>query len=469
MPGTGILPARHLVGILAEMDAFLPSLVADPDSRQGAFLCGGADRATVYAMAGQLYAAFAECTAPGDGPLCLCLAAEDRSVIAAALLAALASGTVLTLPPNLSANALQQMQESVGFDYAVVDKKRDLPGGVQLLSCSPDAKSFSLPESAPAPDATLLQLFTGGSTGSPRIWSKTVANIVGEARFMAETYQITATDTILATVTPSHIYGLLFSVVVPLVSGCRVVAENPSFPAEILGCARLQGATVLVSVPAHYRVLKGRRFPESLRLAISSAGMLPEEDNSGFCGSNPAGIVEIYGSTETGGIAQRNRSRGARFFTPLSPVHWHVEKERLLLKSPFLSPDLPRDGEGFFLSGDRVQQESETTISLHGRADAVTKVAGVRVDLDEVREVLQEQPGVEECVVLGLKDPSGRGSRIVALVRGQEIDVKWVRKAMARRLDPAALPRRMLVVSTIPVTGTGKYDREAIGLLLSSG
>ncbi len=452
------------------MDAFLHSLVADPGSRHGAFLCGGADRAAVYAMAGQLYTAFAECAEPGGAVRrSVCLAAQDRAVIAAALLAALASGTVLSLPHNLSASALQQMWETTGFDSAVVDGERELPRGVRSLSCSSDAPQFSLPESDPTSDATLLQLFTGGSTGSSKIWSKTAANIFGEARFMAESYQIRAADTILATVNPSHIYGLLFSVVVPLISRCRVVAENPSFPAEIIRYAEQQAATLLVSVPAHYRVLKGRCFPDSLRLALSSAGMLPEEHNSGFCEANPAGIVEIYGSTETGGIAQRNRSRGAMSFSPFPSVNCYIEDERLFVQSPFLSPDLPRNEEGFFLSGDRVRQEAGRSFSLHGRADAVTKVAGVRVDLDEVREVMLEQPGVDECVVLGLEDQGGRGSRIAALVRGDEIDLKRIRKALGQRLDPAALPKLIRVVSAIPVTGTGKYDREAICLLLASG
>jgi acyl-coenzyme A synthetase/AMP-(fatty) acid ligase len=417
-------------------------------------------------MAGQLYAAFRECGINGSESVPVCLAAEDRSVIAAAILAALASNTVLSLPHNLSATALSQMRENTGFDHAVVDGDRDLPDRVRSLFCSVDGGHCLLPASTPDPEATLLQLFTGGSTGSPKVWSKTAANIFAEARFMIEDYQITAADTILATVTPSHIYGLLFSVVIPLLSGCRVVANNPSFPAEILDCAEREVATLLVSVPPHYRVLKGRHFPKSLRLALSSAGMLSVEDNGGFCHCNDVGIVEIYGSTETGGIARRNRFRGETFFSPLLPLNCHIKNQRLLLQSPFLSPDLPRDADGFFLSGDRVQQEANGCFSLHGRADAVTKVAGVRVDLDEVREVLREQPGVEECVVISLEEQSGRGSRIAALVRGEGVDVKQIRQALGRRLDPAALPKRILLVAAIPVTATGKYDREGICALL---
>lgn len=450
------------------MNDFLAALLQGPHSPQQDFTCHGATFADVYAMAGQLYTDFSR----GDGRegsiAPVCLATEDRSVIAAALLAAMASSTVLALPHSFSKTALQQMQEATGFTTAVVDGERALPKNTHLLFSRAGKGDASLPQLSPKPDARLLQLFTGGSTGTPQIWSKTAANLFGEARFMAERYQISAKDTIVATVPPSHIYGLLFSVVIPLVVGANVLAETPSFPAEIEECVQRELGTLLVSVPAHYRVLNGRHLHPSLRLAFSSAGMLDLGDNEGFCRSNDAGIVEVYGSTETGGLATRNRSQGEDFFQPLEQVTWKVKEERLFVQSPFLSPDLVKDEDGFFLSGDRVQRQGDKSISLHGRADAVTKVGGERVDLDEVRDVLQKVSGVRECVVVALEDKTGRGNRIAALVRGDAADLNAIQKSIALFLEPAALPKRIRIVSEIPVTANGKYDRAAITALLSA-
>ncbi|HIQ37119.1 MAG TPA: acyl-CoA synthetase [Desulfocapsa sulfexigens] len=455
---------------LEDVEVFLQQILQTQEDSEHDFTCSRATRADVYTMAAQLYAAFTELAHENremDKNIPVCLAAEERSVIAAALLAALASGTVLVLPHSFSKLALEQMQETTGFLAAVVDVERPLSRSIQRISCVASFKGAPLPIKHVAAETELLQIFTGGSTGAPKIWSKTVGNIFGEALYMASRYQISDKDIIVSTVSPYHIYGLLFSVVIPLVSRATVFAGTPLFPAEIAECVARQSATLLVSIPAHYRVLKGRTVGPSLRMAFSSAGMLPAGDSLDFSTCNKVGVVEVYGSTETGGLATRDRTAGHENFSPLEPVIYKIQEERLYVKSPFLSPDISVNSDGFFLSGDRVHKEGENSFSLHGRADAVTKVGGVRVDLEEVRDLLQSQAAVKECVVVPLVDKTGRGNRIEALIRGEEADPDQLKKVLAGLLEPAALPRRIKVVSVIPLTSSGKYDREAINALLS--
>jgi acyl-coenzyme A synthetase/AMP-(fatty) acid ligase len=454
-----------------EVEAVLAELLQGPKYPEQDFVCHRASSADVYDMASYFYTIFAK---RKDKSLPLALAAEERGVIAAALLAALASGTVLALPHSFSEGALQQMQDVSGFTSAIVDHeqklhKPPLPRGTQLISFEPGAEKVALPVTDISADRELLRLFTGGSTGAPKIWSKSGGNLFGEALYMADRYHITNKDIIAATVTPYHIYGLLFSVLIPLVSSARVLNETPSFPAEIVTLVQQESASILVSVPAHYRVLKGRSLGPSLQQAFSSAGMLEKEDSLDFSRCNSVGVVEVYGSTETGGLATRNRAAEQEHFQILGPVEWQIKDERLYVRSPFLSPDIATNHDGFFLSGDRVQHQGDEWFSLHGRADAITKVGGVRVDLDEVRDVLQQQPNVKECVVVPFVDTSGRGNRIAALVRGDAatLNEKQIQKNLSRLLEPAALPKRIRVVSVIPVTANGKYDRAAISELLS--
>ena len=448
-------------------DAVLKRLLQGPRDPAREFMTGGTRFADVYTMASGLCAKFYEV---GNKDLPICLAAESRGVIAAALLAALASGRVLALPHSFSARALRQMQDLTGFTAAIVDVDRQLSYGTQLLTAESGGKAEPLPHTDCSAEAELLQLFTGGSTGAPKIWSKTAANIFGEALFMASRYGICDKDRIAATITPYHIYGLLFSVVIPLVASATVLAETPSFPAEIADCVQNESATLLVSIPAHYRAIQGREMGSSLRLAFSSAGMLAEEDNERFCVNSHAGIVEVYGSTETGGLATRNRFRGEKYFFPLEPVHCQITQERLYVRSPFISPGVPVDQEGWFLSGDKVklQGEGNTMFSLHGRADAITKVGGERVDLDEIRDMLQKMEEVKECVVVPLADETGRGNRIAALVRGDSVDLEQIKHILSVSLEPAALPKIIKLAARIPVTPHGKYDRDAIVHLLTT-
>ncbi|MCF8056006.1 MAG: AMP-binding protein [Desulfocapsa sp.] len=446
-------------------DSVLIRLLQGPKNPAQEFVAGGARFADVYVMASRFSTKFSE---QENKDLPICLAAEDRAVIAAALLAALADGRILVLPHSFSARALHQMQGLTGFTAAICDVERQLSHGTQILTAESDSKPGALSLTGFSADAELLQLFTGGSTGAEKIWSKTAANIFGEALFMASRYGICEKDRIAATITPYHIYGLLFSVVIPLVASATVLAETPSFPAEITESVQRETATILASVPAHYRALQGREVGSSLRLAFSSAGMLAEEDNRSFCEANMLPIVEVYGSTETGGLATRNRLEGEEYFLPLDPIQWQVRGERLYVRSPFLSPDVTVGGDGYFLSGDKVRLQGKNAFSLHGRADAITKVGGERVDLDEVRDMLQKFQEVEECVVLPLADKTGRGNRIAALVCGECVDLEKIKHILAVSLEPAALPKIIKVVPRIPIRPNGKYDRDAIIQLLSS-
>jgi len=426
------------------------------------FIHGGATFGELYAMASWLRAAFADRQNRGT----VCLATEDKAIIAAALLASLAGGPVLLLPYAFSGQALAGMQQATGFTVAITDTPRDFPPGIEIIQPRRGVAGPSLSPFPALPGEELLRLYTGGSTGTPQLWSKSGINIFAEALFLAHHFEVSNRDRIVATISPFHIYGLLYSVVLPLVSGATVLAGTPSFPEEILRTVSDQEATVLVSVPAHYRALRGRaNLGTSLRLAFSSAGMLDAEDNTEFCRHNGAGIVEIYGSTETGGLALRNRSQGEAGFTPYPTIDWRINDQRLHIRSPYLSPGLQRDAEDFFITGDRVEPCAPAGFQLRGRADSITKVAGKRVDLEELRALIKQQPGVADCLVLALAETGGREHRIVALVEGQAADPEAIRKALAARFEPYALPRAIKTIDRLPMKANGKVDRAAIACL----
>jgi acyl-coenzyme A synthetase/AMP-(fatty) acid ligase len=443
-------------------EAAIAALLTAPLDPEQEFIHGGATFAEVYGMASWLRAACAGRNERGV----VCLATEDRALMAAALLASLAGGPVLLLPHAFSGQALSGMQEATGFTGAITDTgaPRDFPAGIEVIhppwgETGPDLRSF--PASF---GEELLRLYTGGSTGAPQLWSKTGINIFAEALFLAEHFDVSQRDRIAATISPYHIYGLLYSVALPLVSGATVLPGTPSFPEEIIRTVADQEATILVSVPAHYRALRARAssLGSSLRLAFSSAGMLDIEDNTEFCRHNGAGIVEVYGSTETGGIGLRNRSRSEEGFTPYPTIAWKISDQRLHVRSPYLSLSLPQDAEGFFITGDKVTSCPPEGFQLKGRADSITKVAGKRVDLEEIRALIKQQPNVADCVVLALAEAGGREHRIVALVAGEAVDTEALRRVLAVRFEPYALPRAIKTVSRLPMKENGKYDRAAI-------
>ena len=448
-------PASGLEPVVAE-------LLAGPWSPEKDFLYGTTSFAAVYAMAAHLRTVFTD-----RNEELVCLATEDKGLIAAAFLAALAGGPVLLLPHALSKQALTDMQTATGVSVAIGDVARELPAGMEMMCPEWDMADPAGTVPLANSGGEVLRLFTGGSTGVPRLWAKTSTNIIGEALFLAEYFAVTRSDRIVATVSPCHIYGLLYSVVLPLVTGASVVPATPAFPGEIVEAVTATEATVLVSIPAHYRALRGKpSLGPFLRLALSSAGPLDEEDNNAFCQHNPAGIVEVYGSTETGGVGLRHRGRGEKAFKPYATVACNLADQHLRIRSPYLSPDLTLDREGWFVTGDRAQAHGRDGFVLKGRADSITKVGGKRVDLEEIRTLIRAQAGVLDCAVLAVAEQGGRGHRIVALVAGQGVDAPELRRMLAARLEPHALPRRIRVVDALPMTASGKHDRRAMQELI---
>ncbi len=439
----------------------MEDLLLGPRHPDQEFVRAGATFGEVYAMAARLREFFAGLGLQGAA---VCCTAENKAILAAALLASLAGGPTLLLPYAFSAKALVQLHQATGFTTAFSDVPRDFPEGVRVVSPPPPGVGEKPIGDQPCRRSELLKIFTGGSTGMPQIWSKTAVNIFGEGFFLARRYEVTERDCILATIPPYHIYGLLFSVIVPLVASATVVNETPSFPNEIVRVARDSQVTILASVPVHYRVLRDKKI--NLRLAFSSAGMLDREDNEIFCRRNRLGVIEVYGSTETGGIATRNRSRGEDFFTPFPTIDWKIAGDRLAVHSPYVSPELPVDTGGFYTAGDLVEARGTGQFCLQGRADTVTKVGGKRVYLDEIGLLIKKQLGVRDCVVMALPDAGGREHRIGALIEGDTVDIKMIQKGLAHSLEPYALPRRIKQVARIPITKNGKYDWLAIVQLL---
>lgn len=451
--------AQHLLGSLASGRIF----------QQNQFTVEGLTFEEIYGRMGNLRDLIMR-DMKKDSPLCLCT--ESRACITTALIAVLRGGPPLLVPHSFDRDTIKEAQKSTPFTHALVEPNSKLPDGIQELqwpqknrqsNCHPAGKSISL-------DSTWLYLFTGGSTGTPQIWSKTPRNLLMEAVNIKNTFDIREDDTILATVPPNHIYGLLYSILLPLVTGARVSVRTPTFPNEIIQRIEETNATVLVSIPAHYRALKDLPFARhKVRIAFSSAGALTEEDSLGFYNNTGIEVTEIYGSTETGGIAQRNRAKGRTTFTPFECADVKIEKNaHLQVRSNFLSNELIKSNDGFFETADRAQWKNSNGFMLMGRSDGIVKVGGKRVDLAKTREALMQVNGVEDVYVFAVQVQSGRENEIVALVEGR-VNADQIKQTANIHLPAHARPRNIKIIEQIPLSSTGKYNHTAIKKIFHAG
>jgi acyl-coenzyme A synthetase/AMP-(fatty) acid ligase len=434
------------------------------ENRTRRFTPAGPAIGEIAALAAGIREALIRTGAPGDEPVCLCI--EDRSRFLAALLAALAGGPPLILPHAFEAPILAEAHAARPFKLVLTDTAVDPPPGAALLplaDCPPAASPLKLVH---PPERAFLSLFTGGSTGTPRLWSKTPGNLFGEARHLARAFAVSPGDLILPTVGLRHIYGLLGSVLLPFVAAAQVSEDTCAFPREIVAALQRQGATILLSVPAHYRALRAADpARHRLRLALSSAAPLDPEDSAFFLDKTGLGITELYGSTETGGMAMRTYGQDHGAWKPFPCLEWKILADRLCVRSPFVSPDLPRDAEGFFVTADRVAAAGPDRFRVLGRVDRIVKVAGKRVDLDEVCERLRRLPGVTDAHAAAIPLPGARQAGIAALVATSR-PVREIREAVRSLDDPFGRPRRVRIVRELPILPNGKLDRTRAEQLL---
>lgn len=420
---------------------------------QRQYILAGCSHEDLFHLAGEIKEAFS-----GHPGRKACVCSDKKEIIMGAILASLAGGPELVIPHALSAPVIEEIRKSLDcLLVADAAEETPFPGETVFLTGS---RNTSLPTiEAFDPDRTMLSLFTGGSTGKPKKWLKTPRNLFGEAVYLMNRFGVSAEDLILSTVPPRHIYGLLYSVLLPFVSGAKVISDTPAFPNEIISAVERHSASALVSVPIHYRIMKAADFRlPSLKKAFSSAGALAGEDADYFYSRTGIAVDEIYGSTETGGIATRRLALGEVAWNPFANVICRIEKSVLKVKSEFISPDLPRDRNGFFTTSDRVRKEGNSFVLL-GRTDDIVKVAGKRVDLAEIQQAVKKLSGVGDARIFAVRSRNGRQNEIAALIAGG-VEEGELRAGLSRLLEPHCVPRHIKIVRRLPSLPTGKLDRE---------
>lgn len=389
------------------------------------------------------------------------LVCRDRHLFAASMLAAWERGHVVALPPNAQEATVTALRKSGGVATVVHDV--DGMAGIDVRPIvEAAAREPELPYTPPAPlamDRRIVVVYTSGTTGTPMACPKTAGQLVGEARLLARTFGVGHGERVLATVPPHHIYGLLFGVLVPLVSGASFARETVLHAEPLAELIARDAVRVLVSVPAHLRAL---RVLDAGRIGVlprvfSSGAPLPEETADDLWARFGWTVTEVLGSSETGGIAWRDRPSAA--WTPLEGVSVREgEGGRMLIDSPFLDPGVSRP----YVGSDRVAVAVGGSFQHLGRSDGVLKVGSTRISIAELEARMLAIPGVVDAAAIAVEVGGARGWESWAAVVGDGLTPQAVRAALLPWLDPVVIPRRIRIVPALPRDPTGKLRRDAL-------
>jgi acyl-coenzyme A synthetase/AMP-(fatty) acid ligase/3-hydroxymyristoyl/3-hydroxydecanoyl-(acyl carrier protein) dehydratase len=312
-------------------------------------------------------------------------------------------------------------------------------------------------------DAVTVVVFTSGSSGDPKPLRKRLTQLLCEVGTLEGQFgeQLAGCE-VLSTVSHQHIYGFLFKILWPLVMRRTFVAESVTY-AEDLYRRLAQRRTALVAGPAHLKRLPPSivwdRVRSQVGAVFSSGGPLPRDAVDAVDAALGTTPIEVYGSSETGGIAWRQRR-------PVDGDEWRAfpgveiraHDDGLAVRSR----NLPDDG--WHVVPDQVTVLADGRFLLGGRTDRIVKIEGKRVSLGRIEQSLTDSALVDAARAILL--PMRRDEIAVAAVLS---DTGWVAlragsAALRARLDAAvaegteviARPRRWRWVSALPVNGVGK-------------
>jgi acyl-CoA synthetase (AMP-forming)/AMP-acid ligase II len=423
---------------------------ARPGRTVGALDGAALDHAGLLARARRWQAAFA--AAEGRD---WALYFNDSLAFAAALLGAWAAGKRVHLPGDDLPGTLQALRPHVDGFVGDVD------------ACWQPLHA-ALPTDIPPtgvvldPHACRLVVFTSGSTGQPAAIEKRLDQLASEVEALQQAFgALLAGAQVQGTVSHQHIYGLLFRVLWPLAAG-RAIQPRRFFHEDLV--AALGAApSVLVATPAHLKRLPPQldwaAARGQLRAVFSSGGPLPAQaaaDVREVLGIAP---IEVFGSSETGGIAWRRCADDAPAWQPLPGVQWRIDDGQLAVASAHLAQG------GWWRSEDRAEASAGGGFRLLGRADRIVKIEERRVSLGALEQALCRDAGVAEAQVLVLPGTREQLAAVIvpsdpALAQAGDAErrafIGRLTALLAQGHDAVTRPRRWRLVAALPVNAQGK-------------
>jgi len=238
------------------------------------------------------------------------VSSQSSYAFAVGLLAIWHTDNIAILPPNHQPGTLKEMGSE--FCGIVSDSPLLCPSTPVLspLAFSAPPRKWKRLENG----KTCLKLFTSGCSGDRKEVPKTLLNFETEIATQEATFGPgLGACAVLSTVSHQHIYGLLCRLLWPLCAGRPFVSETPLLWEELLTARKGLSKFCIVSSPAHlaYACAAGReKAPSGCRGIFSSGALLKKQSAKVIRDQWGLSVIEIFGSTETGGVGWRMQNDG---------------------------------------------------------------------------------------------------------------------------------------------------------------
>ncbi|GIH27672.1 hypothetical protein Aph01nite_59820 [Acrocarpospora phusangensis] len=364
------------------------------------------------------------------------------------------------------------------------------------------ASELAEPEAA-KPDHPAYLIYTSGSTGRPKGVVVTHRAIINRLAWMQSEYPLKADDRVLQK-TPAGFDVSVWEFFWALCEGAAVVFAKPGGhqdPAYLAGLIRDERVTTMHFVPsmleaflAAEEITSDPGWAAGLRRVFSSGEALLDSAATRWMTLTGVRLHNLYGPTEAavdvtyhpcevsadpqGAVVPIGRpvwNTGLRVLDLcLRPVPAGVPGELYLsgvqlargyhdrpglTAERFVADPYGEPGSRMYRTGDLVSRRDDGTIDYLGRTDRQIKLRGNRIELGEIEAALVRLPGIARAAV------TVHGSSLVAYLvpaAGAQPDETTLRQALEATLPPAMVPTAYVRLDDLPLSPSGKLDRDAL-------
>ncbi len=340
------------------------------------------------------------------------------------------------------------------------------------------------------PDSPAVVLFTSGSEGTPKGVVLSHANIIGNLKQLEACISFNAQDIVLNFLPMFHSFGFTVGTILPIISGMKTFFyPTPLHFSVIPEIAYEIHATIMFGTNTFFAAYAKKAHAYdffNMRYVVAGAEKLQENTRQIWADKFGIRILEGYGATETSPITSVNtpmyyKAGSVGRFMPameykLETIPGINDAGQLHVKGPnimlgYLLADnpgvlvLPESiyGKGWHDTGDIVNVDNEGFISIRGRSKRFAKVGGEMVSLT----------AVEQLAINAWPDAHHAAISIVDAKKGEQIILVTTQKqavisdliAASPGISNISIPKKILIVDSIPVMATGKINYPAVLIL----
>ncbi|HET9877437.1 MAG TPA: FadD7 family fatty acid--CoA ligase [Mycobacterium sp.] len=381
------------------------------------------------------------------------------------------------------------------WPISVTPGRHDSTASVELDVTAAPQPPAPPPEGLSRDDALIM--FTGGTTGSPKMVPWTRDNIAGSIGSVVDTYRLGPQDATVAAMPLFHGHGLIAALLSTLASGGAVLLpaggrfSARTFAAD-LGTV---GATWFTAVPTIHRILLARAATDHLgcqrgrlRFIRSCSAALDTKTAQTLRTEFDAPVLSAFGMTEathqatsmrldektaaTPGLVGSSTGPEIRIvgddgrICPPGSVGELQLRGRTVVRGYLDNPAATAQNftDGWLHTGDLGSLSAARELTLRGRIKELINRGGEKISPEHVEDVLAGHPDIAEAAVFGVPDPIyGETVAAVIVPRAPAAPTPAELTGFCReRLAAFEVPESIQLSDELPHTAKGSVDRRAV-------